>query len=84
MVTAEESGGMNVTHAHRGPLVKEGQDKADKIEDPGMKTEVRDGAQGVRVARGTRRGMIVVGLVTSATADPTQLPSLAWKDGSSS
>ena len=76
MVTAEESEGRNVTHAHRGPLVKEGQDKADKI-------EVRDGAQGVRVARGTGREMIVVGLVTSVTADPTQLPILAWKDGSS-
>jgi len=77
VVTAEESGGRNATHAHRGPLVKEGQEKVDKI-------EMRDGAQGVRVARGTGRGMIVVGLVTSVTADPTQLPSLAWKDGSSS
>jgi hypothetical protein len=85
VVTAEENEDRDATLALQDPkgglvpIAQKGRDKVDKVVDPGKKT----GAV-ARVARGTGRGMIVVRHVTSATADPSRLPSLVWRDGSSS
>jgi hypothetical protein len=87
VVTAEENKDRDATLALQDPkgglvpivpIAQKGRDKVDKVVDPGKKT----GAV-ARVARGTGRGMIVVRHVTSATADPSRLPSLVWRDGSS-
>jgi hypothetical protein len=87
VVTAEENEDRDATLAlldPKGglvpivPIARKGRDKVDKLVDPGKKTEAV-----ARVARGIGRGMIVVGHVTTATADPNPLPSHVWRDGSS-